>query len=588
MRVEATRSGTRRRDEGQPVPRSDRAPRISTGAARGPARRRRGPPRGRRRGNSGPHGRARVPRDPRALAPPRALPFCTAAAREAMSLPRLRSGARPPRAGSQARGRRSATPRRPRDRPRPSRGDAASGSGSSSLALLALGRSPRRGRVEGGNRRRRASRSSQSTSCVGGPRPRSARWKRRPIEAAELGDPLIMSRAERLRARAPRPEWKPGQGARAARARPRAARFGRHAPRDLAHVDRRDRGGTRAARGARGRAQGVTGEPRALSQAPRSERRRARAPEPRARRVEGGARSGAPSRVSSGANGSPGGSGTTRSWRARSTTAGVIEAGLGRLADAVRTLTRSVHLMRRLDDEPGICEGLAQLGCVHHAAGRHEMARMLIEEVVTRRGRLNDLSGVAVRARPARPAPLRDRLSRRCRDAPPDRQPTPPSSSASTASPRLRCRGSPRSRCRRDRPDEALVDPRPPDAVRERPPRSAARRRRAISFGPRSTWCGPTRRSARAALARVLRAARAEPERRGHRRRAAPGRARAGGDRRPSRRSGPPAGRGPVPGSASSRGGSAPDLGRRLLAEGERRSGRGHDEGGDEAATDAA
>jgi tetratricopeptide (TPR) repeat protein len=74
---------------------------------------------------------------------------------------------------------------------------------------------------------------------------------------------------------------------------------------------------------------------------------------------------------------------------------GEMEAASGRLSEAVRTLTAAVHLARRLDDEPGTCAGLAQLGWAHHLAGRHEMARMLIEEVVTRRGRLNDLSGVA-------------------------------------------------------------------------------------------------------------------------------------------------------------------------------------------------
>jgi hypothetical protein len=51
--------------------------------------------------------------------------------------------------------------------------------------------------------------------------------------------------------------------------------------------------------------------------------------------------------------------------------------------------------MRRLHDAPGISDGLVQLGLAHHRAGRHEMARMLIEEVITRRGRLNDLNGVA-------------------------------------------------------------------------------------------------------------------------------------------------------------------------------------------------
>jgi tetratricopeptide (TPR) repeat protein len=74
---------------------------------------------------------------------------------------------------------------------------------------------------------------------------------------------------------------------------------------------------------------------------------------------------------------------------------GAAEAGLGRLADAVRTLTISVNMMRRLDDEPGICDGLIQLASTHHAAGRHEMARVLVEEAVARRGRLNDLSSVA-------------------------------------------------------------------------------------------------------------------------------------------------------------------------------------------------
>jgi tetratricopeptide (TPR) repeat protein len=74
---------------------------------------------------------------------------------------------------------------------------------------------------------------------------------------------------------------------------------------------------------------------------------------------------------------------------------GAIEASTGRLADAVRTLTACVHLSRRLEDETGLCEGLSHLGWTHHLAGRHEMARILIEEVVTRRGRLNDLSGVA-------------------------------------------------------------------------------------------------------------------------------------------------------------------------------------------------
>jgi hypothetical protein len=51
--------------------------------------------------------------------------------------------------------------------------------------------------------------------------------------------------------------------------------------------------------------------------------------------------------------------------------------------------------MRRLEDEVGICDSLEHIGRVHLAAGRHEMARMLVEEVVTRRGRLNDLRGVA-------------------------------------------------------------------------------------------------------------------------------------------------------------------------------------------------
>jgi tetratricopeptide (TPR) repeat protein len=75
--------------------------------------------------------------------------------------------------------------------------------------------------------------------------------------------------------------------------------------------------------------------------------------------------------------------------------AGVIEGRLGRLSNGIRRLTHCAVVMRQVEDEPGHCDALAQLAAVHHAAGRHELARTLIEDVIARRGRLNDLRGVA-------------------------------------------------------------------------------------------------------------------------------------------------------------------------------------------------
>jgi tetratricopeptide (TPR) repeat protein len=74
---------------------------------------------------------------------------------------------------------------------------------------------------------------------------------------------------------------------------------------------------------------------------------------------------------------------------------GIIELDLGRLDEAVRTMSESCRLRRRLDDESGVARSMANLALVHYAAARHGLALQLLRESSIQREKLGDRQGAA-------------------------------------------------------------------------------------------------------------------------------------------------------------------------------------------------